>query len=84
MSECLIVFERAPINLMRQNAKRCEHHYTVEDEVTIKTIQPSKLEPRTHGPYRIVQVYTNGTVDDQLKPHVIERINIGRLVPYKR
>ena len=71
-------------NLIRQNSKRREHHYRIGDEVLIKAVNPSKLDARAHGPYSIVQLYTNGTVDVLLRPHVIERINIRRLIPYKR
>ena len=49
-----------------------------------KTVNPLKLEPRAHGPYTITQVYTNGTVDVRLRPNIIERINIRRLIPYRR
>ena len=71
-------------NLIRQNEKRREYHYAVGQQVLMKTVNPSKLEPRAHGPYPILQVYTNGTVDVLRAPHVIERINIRRLVPYKQ
>ena len=71
-------------NLRRQNRKRREFHYAVGQEVLIKTVQPNKLEKRAHGPYPIVQVYTNGTMDAQRATHVLERLNIRRVIPYKR
>ena len=71
-------------NLRRQNQKRREYHYTVGQEVLIKAVNPGKLEARAHGPYIITATNTNGTVDVQLNPHVMERINIRRIIPYKR
>ena len=71
-------------NLRRQNRKRREHHYVVGQEVLIKAITPNKLEARAHGPYPIIQVHTNGTIDVLRNPHVTERVNIRRVIPYKR
>ena len=71
-------------NLMRQNRKRREYHFAVGQEVLIKEINPGKLDPRAHGPYPIVQVHTNGTIDVLRNPHVTERINIRRVIPYRR
>ena len=71
-------------NLRRQNAKRLEFHYTVGGEVLIKVPSPNKLEPRTEGPYRITQVFTNGTLEIQRSAQVRERLNIRRLVPFRR
>ena len=70
-------------NLRRQNAMRREHHYQAGQQVLVKTVNPSKLEPRTHGPYPIITTYTNGTVDIARAPHVVERLNIRRLVPFR-
>ena len=71
-------------NLRRQNQRRREYHYTIGQEVLIKAINPSKMQPRAHGPYLITATNTNGTVDVQLSPHVTQRINIRRIIPYKR
>jgi hypothetical protein len=71
-------------NLRRQNQRRREYHYRLGDSVLVKAINPSKLDERAVGPFPIAQVYTNGTVDIQRNPHVTERINIRRLVPYKQ
>ena len=71
-------------NLMRQNAKRREYDYTVGQEVLVKAVNPNKLQPRAHGPYSITEVFTNGTVKIARAPHVTERINIRRLIPFKR
>ena len=71
-------------NLRRQNRKRREWNYAVGQEVLIKSVDPTKLEPRAHGPYTIVQVYTNGTVDVRRNPHIVERLNIRRIIPFRR
>jgi hypothetical protein len=63
-------------NLRRQNRKRIEYEYKVGGEVLIKSDNPSKLEPRAHGPYVIVAVYTNGTLDVRRNAQVTERLNI--------
>jgi len=72
------------VNLRRQNAKRLQYHYKVGGEVLIKTVYPTKMDPKNYGPFLITQVYTNGTVEIQRTPHVTERINIRRLVPFRR
>lgn len=71
-------------NLRRQNLKRREHHYRVGDTILIKARTPNKLQPRAHGPYPIVEVFTNGTVEVARNPHVRERLNIRRLIPFKQ
>ena len=43
-----------------------------------------KLKPSVEGPYRIEQVFTNGTVSIRLGPNVVERINIRRIKPRYR
>ena len=70
-------------NLRRQNQKRREYHFQVGQQVLIKTVDPNKLQPRAHGPYPIVQTYTNGTIDIARAPHVTERINIRRVIPFR-
>ena len=71
-------------NLRRANAKRREWDYKFNDDVLIKLPNPNKLDPRYQGPFRITQVFTNGTVEIQRTPQVRERINIRRLVPFRR
>lgn len=71
-------------NLRRQNQKRREYRYEVGGEVLIKTVNPSKLEARAHGPYVITRVYTNGTLDVRRNAQVVERLNIRRVVPFRR
>ena len=71
-------------NLRRQNAKRREYMFEVGGEVLIKTVKPTKMQPRAHGPYTITRVYTNGTLDVRRNQQVVERLNIRRLVPFRR
>mmetsp|Transcript_27581 Transcript_27581/g.40549 ORF Transcript_27581/g.40549 Transcript_27581/m.40549 type:complete len:847 (+) Transcript_27581:174-2714(+) len=71
-------------NLERENRKRKNWNYQVGDEVLIKTVNPSKLEPRAHGPYVITRVFVNGTVEVNRNAAVVERMNIRRLIPYRR
>ena len=71
-------------NLRRQNQKRREHHYQAGQQVLLKSVKPNKLEARAHGPYPIIQAYTNGTVDIARNNHVLQRVNIRRIIPYKQ
>jgi len=70
-------------NLMRENKKRRRHDYAVDHRVLKKRHNPTKLGPRTTGPYRVVQTHVNGTVTIELKHGVTERINIRRIIPYR-
>ena len=56
----------------------------IGDEVLIKVVDPNKLEPKAHGPYPVVATNTNGTIDVRRNPHVVETINIRRVVPFRR
>ena len=71
-------------NLRRQNQKRREFNYAIGQEVLVKTVNPDKLEPRARGPYLITRIYTNGAVDIQRSEHVTERINIRRIISFRR
>eukprot|EP00957_Ditylum_brightwellii_P078601 5975973-Ditylum_brightwellii.AAC.1 len=71
-------------NSRRQNLKRRDWNYAVGEEVLMKVIEPTKLQPRYHGPYIINRVYANGTVSVRRGPLVDERINICRIVPFRR
>ena len=66
----------------RENSKRLDHEYKVGDQVLLE--KPGinrKMEAPREGPYRIVQVSTNGTVRIQ-KGVVVQRVNIRRITPY--
>ena len=47
-----------------------------------KVHDPTKLGIRTQGPYKIIQVHTNGTLTMELRPGITERINIRRVIPF--
>jgi|EP00985_Skeletonema_marinoi_P035542 hypothetical protein len=69
----------------RENSKRLDFDYTVGSKaLIIKATDGShlpKADDKNEGPYRVTQVYTNGTVRLQ-RDSVNERINIRRLTPY--
>ena len=71
-------------NLIRENKKRREFRYQAGQEVLLKSVDPRKMDPKAHGPYTIQQVYPNGTIDVARNPHVSERINIRRVIPFRR
>jgi hypothetical protein len=56
----------------------------VGQEVLELVEDPDKLGYRTIGPFRIVQVHTNGTVTIRRSPTLIDRINIRRIRPFQR
>ena len=66
----------------RENSKRVDWDHKIGDSVLVSDndIQ-RKLDYQLKGPYKIVQVYSNGTVRIQ-KGVVTERINIRRCTPY--
>ena len=69
-------------NNKRENKTRIKHDYTVGDMVLLRVTDVNrKLNKPTEGPFKIQQVYTNGTVRIQ-RGVVSERINIRRLRPY--
>jgi hypothetical protein len=59
------------------------YDYQPNQEVLKLVYEPGKLEPRAIGPYRVNTVHTNGTITIQLTPHIIERISIRRVKPFK-
>ena len=71
-------------NLRRQNAKRKEYDFRVGGQVLVKVFNPRKLDQKAEGPFTVTQVFTNGSVEIQRRPNVVERINIRRLVPFRR
>ena len=68
-------------NLLRTNSRRRNYDYRPGQLAMIKNDEGNKLDEKTYGPYRIVNVFTNGTVELQRTPHVTERVNIRRLLP---
>jgi len=70
-------------NLRRQNRRRRRYDYAVDQQVLKKVFDPTKLGPRTTGPYTITRVHANGNVTMRIRPGVLERINIRRILPYR-
>ena len=69
-------------NNIRENSTRVEHDYTVGEKVLLLvTDLQRKLNSPTEGPYKIVQVHTNGNVSI-LCGSVVERLNIHRIKPF--
>jgi hypothetical protein len=71
-------------NLRRQNLKRRSFDYAINQEVLVKVPDPRKLDDKAEGPYIITQVHANGTITIRRNAHVTERINIRRVIPYRR
>ena len=67
---------------VRENRSRVEHDYQVgENVLLLHTDLQRKLDSPTSGPYKIIQVHTNGNVSVR-RDNVIERLNIRRIKPY--
>ena len=69
-------------NNARENAKRLKYTYHVGEEVLVTRDEANKLEKPYQGPFKVVEVFTNGTVRVK-KGKVIERINMRRTLPFK-
>ena len=70
--------------LIAANRKRFSYDYTVGDEVLKLRYKPRKGEERADGPYRVEQVHANGRLTIRTAPHVLERISLRRVKPYRR
>ena len=70
-------------NLRRQNEKRRGFDYQVGQQVLMKHNDTNKLGRRTIGPFPIIAIHTNGNVTIRRSPHVTERVNIRRVLPYR-
>ena len=70
-------------NLIRHNRKRYDYHYRLGDRIMVRVYDPDKMQEKLHGPYRIVEIRTNGTVRIQRTSNVLETFNIRKIVPYK-
>ena len=69
-------------NAITENKKRISHDYAVNDNVLIyRDGIFRKLDGPFLGPYKIIEVYTNGTVCIQ-RGIVTERINVRRPTLY--
>ena len=74
---------RVDRDTMRANSKRYAYDYRVGEQVLKKRYIFKKLDERWTGPYTITRVHVNGNLSIQIRPGVIERINIRRIKPYK-
>ena len=71
-------------NNLKENSKRFKHIYNIGDQVLYQNISKSKYGHNPwNGPYKIENVYDNGTVLIQ-KGIVLERVNIRLIKPYKQ
>ena len=73
------------LNNKRENSKRLEHTYNVNDKVLLDVKDTTKAKYAKNpykGPYHIVQVNDNGTVHLDMG-HLIEVVNIRNIKPYK-
>ena len=75
--------QRIDAALLRENQKRIDYNYSVGERVWLKEYDPTKMEPRLHGPYQIARVYVNRIVDIELKPGVTQRFNVQKVVPFR-
>jgi RNase H-like domain found in reverse transcriptase/Integrase zinc binding domain len=70
-------------NNRRENAKRKDYTYKVNDQVLHLDAQKYKYGRDVYnGPYKILQVFNNGTVRLQLQ-HYADVVNIRQIKPYK-
>ena len=49
----------------------------------VKVYDPVKMEEKLHGPYPILELQTNGTVQIARAPHVLETFKLRKIVLYK-
>ena len=70
-------------NTTAENKGRVDHDYKINDNVLIyRDVIIKNLDGIFLGPFKIIQVYRNGTVHTQ-RGIITECINIRRLNPYK-
>ena len=69
-------------NNAKENAKRTKHTYHVGDKVMTKRAKIAKHgDPDHEGPYTILQVFNNGTLQIQ-KRRYSDVVNIRQVMPY--
>ena len=69
-------------NLRKANAKRRYFDYAEGQQVLKEVHNPTKLGVRKTGPYPIQCVHVKVNLTIELRPGLLEQINIRRLVPY--
>jgi hypothetical protein len=65
-----------------ENSKRIPYHYQVGDLVMLENHRANKYEQPYSGPFRIMQVNTNGTVRLKINA-VTDTVNIRRIHPFR-
>ena len=68
-------------NNLRKNSKRIPYNYEPGQKVLLKTGTEYKWEKPQEGPYKILEVFENGTVRLQKGP-VTDVVNIRRILPF--
>ena len=68
--------------MLCKNRKQIDYNYAVGERVWLKEYDPTKMEPKLHGPYPITRIHVNGTVDVELRPGVTQRFNVQKVVPF--
>ena len=69
-------------NNAKENSRRIDYDYVVGHLVLLRnTYIQRKLDNPTAGPYKILQIHTNGNVSI-LRGSVVERVNIRRISPF--
>ena len=71
-------------NAQRSNKRRYEYTYQVNDLILIEIENPTKLQQRFQGPFKITQVNDNGTIIIQRAENISQTINIRRVKPYHK
>ena len=69
-------------NLRRENQRRHTYDYKKGQQVLELVPKPTKLGPRTRGPFVIEQVHANGTLTIRRGPSLIDRVNIRHVRPF--
>ena len=73
--------ERINKNNEKENKKRIPHNYQVGDLVLLKVGTENKYETPYSGPFQILKVHKNGTVELMVNS-VTDRYNIRQLTPF--
>jgi transposase InsO family protein len=71
-------------NLRRANLDQVDFDYQPGQQVLVRVPDPAKLEARFIGPFPIEKVHCNGTVTIRRSEHILERLSIRRIKPYRQ
>ena len=70
-------------NLRRSNLKRRQYDYAQGQKILKKLHNPTKLGVRTTGPYIIERIHVNRTITTEIRPGIINRINIWQVISFR-